>query len=181
MPNLTLTMTNRALIRDRVTEAEKFQIADPATLIMLRIRHGDSAAVRELFDSHSRPLLDFACWLVDDQDAAERLVQDAFLEIYRSRKGPMPKLPLVAHLHRLVARLSIAHLRAGAPSEASVGDGPLAGFSPEKKAVLFLSRLQSIGLSDIAEALDMSIIDVKRQLCDATREMRDRVAEPRAI
>lgn len=51
--------------------------------LLARIAAGDRAAFRQLYDRYSRPLFSLAVRMTGDTGAAEELVQDVFLKIWR--------------------------------------------------------------------------------------------------
>jgi RNA polymerase sigma-70 factor (ECF subfamily) len=51
--------------------------------LLAQIATGDRAAFRQLYDRYSRPLFSLAVRMTGDTGAAEELLQDAFLKIWR--------------------------------------------------------------------------------------------------
>jgi RNA polymerase sigma-70 factor, ECF subfamily len=85
--------------------------SDPDVALMQRVRHGDSAAFRELFAKYSEPIVNFAFRFVGNRHRAEELTQDAFLQIYRARSRYEPKARFTTYLYRVVTNLCLNELR----------------------------------------------------------------------
>jgi len=58
--------------------------SDPDVQLMIRVRDGDAEAFRELFEKHSRSIVNFAFHFVGNRQRAEEIAQDVFLQIYRA-------------------------------------------------------------------------------------------------
>src|SRR6202022_1472627 len=71
----------------------------------------DASMFRQLFEGHSEALRRYAQRIVRSRDAAEDLVQDAFLRLWRSwgrvEIGPNPR----AYLYVLTRSLALNHLK----------------------------------------------------------------------
>ncbi|MEO7702543.1 MAG: sigma-70 family RNA polymerase sigma factor [Opitutus sp.] len=59
--------------------------------LLARIGVGDRVAFRELYGLYSAPLFAFAVRLVNDRSAAEELLQDSFVKIWRHANGYDPR------------------------------------------------------------------------------------------
>ena len=66
-----------------------------------------------LFDAEARSLVRLARFFVDDRDAAEDLVQEAFLRLQRSAHGPDDLTKAPAYLRSVVLNLARDHNRRG--------------------------------------------------------------------
>ena len=66
-----------------------------------------------LFDAEARSLVRLARFFVDDRDAAEDLVQEAFLRLQRSAHGPDGLTKAPAYLRSVVLNLARDHNRRG--------------------------------------------------------------------
>ncbi len=85
--------------------------SDPDVELMGRVRNGDSAAFRQLFDRHSESVVNFAYRFVGNRDRAEELTQDAFLQIYRARARYEPRARFTTFLYRVATNLCLNELR----------------------------------------------------------------------
>lgn len=72
-----------------------------------------ATVVSELFLAHHRRLVGLAALLVDDHEAAEDVVQDAFAALYRHWRGLRDPNAAVAYLNRAVVNGSRDALRRG--------------------------------------------------------------------
>ena len=94
--------------------------------LLARIGAGDRAAFRDLYARYSAPLFSFALRLVGDRAAAEELLQDAFVKIWRHAADYDPrKARPFTWAVTIVRRTCIDHLRARRAAPA------LAPLSPE--------------------------------------------------
>jgi RNA polymerase sigma-70 factor (ECF subfamily) len=71
---------------------------DPERELVARIRAGDVAAFRELYDELAPGLLRFALTQLHSRELAEELVQDLFLNVWKYRQGWVPTRSLKAYL-----------------------------------------------------------------------------------
>lgn len=82
----------------------------PDPVLLDGVREGDSGSLQALIDRYWRPLLGFACQIVEGEDAAEDVVQHAFIRFWerreRWRAGSAPKLIL----YTLVRNLALNHV-----------------------------------------------------------------------
>ena len=86
-------------------------VSDPDQLIMERIRDGDQQAVVELVGRFQHELLGFFYHLSWDQLVAEEMVQDVFVNVYRSRARYQPTAKVRTFLYRIAHNLWIDHIR----------------------------------------------------------------------
>ncbi|HWA86917.1 MAG TPA: sigma-70 family RNA polymerase sigma factor [Opitutus sp.] len=88
-------------------------------LLLARIGAGDRAAFRDLYARYSAPLFSFALRLVGDRAAAEELLQDAFIKIWRHAGDydPRKSRPFTWTV-TIVRRTCLDHLRARRSSPA---------------------------------------------------------------
>jgi RNA polymerase sigma-70 factor (ECF subfamily) len=104
---------------------------DDDVRLMLAVRAGDGAAFDALFARWSAPLLRYVERVVRDPGAAEELVQEVFLRVYRARERYEPDARFSTWLFTIATRLAWNELRRPrrrSPHEALEGDeemGPL--------------------------------------------------------
>ncbi|MGH7858770.1 MAG: RNA polymerase sigma factor [Candidatus Binatia bacterium] len=139
---------------------------------MGRAHAGDVAAVRELFDRHSGPLLGYAFCLLRNQKSAEEIVQEVFLDLYRYREHRDGAASVPAFLFRAVTRACLESFEraatadgwqwaSDATAESSAIATALGRLSPRQRAAFLLSRMRGLDLADIADCLDVAPETVK--------------------
>ena len=63
---------------------------DPDVALMLRVREGDTEALRELIERHQRAVINTIHRAIGDANEAEDLAQRVFVQVYRSAKRYKP-------------------------------------------------------------------------------------------
>ncbi|MGO9244916.1 MAG: RNA polymerase sigma factor [Verrucomicrobiia bacterium] len=63
---------------------------DPDVALMLRVREGDTEALRELIERHQRAVINTIHRAIGDASEAEDLAQRVFVQVYRSAKRYKP-------------------------------------------------------------------------------------------
>jgi RNA polymerase sigma-70 factor, ECF subfamily len=86
-------------------------MTDSDTLIMERIRDGDQEAITLLVQRFQNEMVGFFYHLCWDQLIAEELVQDVFVNVYRSRHRYQPTAKVRTFLYRIAHNLWIDHIR----------------------------------------------------------------------
>jgi RNA polymerase sigma-70 factor (ECF subfamily) len=76
-------------------------LRDPDVQLMLRAKEGDDQAFGQLMAGYQNRLLSIFFHLLRDQGAAEDLVQEVFLRIYRARNGYQPTAKFSTWLFRI--------------------------------------------------------------------------------
>ena len=87
--------------------------SDPDVRLMLRVRDGDADAFRELFEKHSRAIVNFAYHFVGSRQRAEEIAQDVFLQIYRAAARYEPTAKFTTWLYRIATHVALNSLRDG--------------------------------------------------------------------
>jgi RNA polymerase sigma-70 factor (ECF subfamily) len=64
--------------------------SDPDVALMLRVREGDTDALRELIERHQRAVINTIHRAIGDASEAEDLAQRVFVQVYRSAKRYKP-------------------------------------------------------------------------------------------
>src|SRR3990172_5179273 len=85
--------------------------SDPDVQLMLRFRDGDEEAFRELFEKHSRAIVNFAYHFVGNRQRAEELAQDVFLQIYRAGARYEPQAKFTTWLYRIATNACLNEVR----------------------------------------------------------------------
>ena len=82
-------------------------------VVTMRVPHDGGALVEALFREHGRELVRLARFFVDDRNAAEDLVQEAFIRFARSLHRVRDHAKAVAYLRAVVLNLARDHNRRG--------------------------------------------------------------------
>jgi len=95
------------------TEAleQQLEAKDPDVRLMLQVRDGVQGAFETLVERYQNRLLGVMVHLVGRVEEAEDLTQEAFLRIYRARKGYRPRAKFSTWLFTIANNLAINHLR----------------------------------------------------------------------
>ena len=169
--------------------------------LLERVRAGDEAAYDTVFRTWYAPLVRVAGALLKDTDAAEEVVQDVMVELWRRRHVMDAGITLRAYLLRAVRNRSLNHLRhlkvrrdttvdvEALYDEPVTADQPvvakelgeavriaLDGLPPRCREVYDLSRVQGLKYAEIAETLGISQKTVEAQMGKALRVLRERLA-----
>jgi RNA polymerase sigma-70 factor (ECF subfamily) len=167
----------------------------PRTDVVERARAGDRAAFRELYALHHRQVARQLAFLVP-RAQLEDVLQDVFIEVFRSIRKFEGKSAFTTWLYRLTVHVAMKSRRrqtrsrldlvedvperadeGASPAEASLSaerqarvEALLEQLAPKKRAVLVLHDLQGVEAQRIAELLDTNILTVRTRLFYARRE-----------
>jgi RNA polymerase sigma-70 factor (ECF subfamily) len=124
---------------------------DDDVRLMLAVRAGDGAAFDALFARWSAPLLRYVERMVRDAGAAEELVQEVFLRVYRARERYEPDARFSTWLFTIATRLAWNELRRPrrrSPHDSleddEMGPLPLAADEPAADAVADARRTGAV-------------------------------------
>ena len=159
--------------------------------------------VEAMYNEHGRGLVHMVRLFVDDRNAAEDLVQEAFIRLARSAHRIEDHRKAAAYLRSIVLNLARDHNRRGLVSlrhrlplddrEASVEDlvelaekhqqvvETLRALAPRQRDCLILRYYDELGIDDIAQTLGISRNSVKTHLTRGIRALESRLAEPMAV
>lgn len=157
----------------------------------------------ELFEQEGRSLVRLARLFVDDGNAAEDLVQEAFIRLARSAHRIQDRIRAAAYLRSIVLNLARDHNRRGLVSlrhRLPLDDGgtqeedrlvlrddqrevidALSGLPHRQRDCLVLRYYQELGIDDIAQTLDISRNSVKTHLQRGLAAMETRLGATRAV
>ncbi len=164
--------------------------------VVERARGGDVTAFRELYALHCRQVTRQLTYLVPRSDL-EDVLQDVFIEVFKSIKRFEGKSAFTTWLYRLTVHVAMKarrkHTRSRldiveeVPDQADDRPTPeavslsaerqervealLEKLSPKKRAVLVMHDLQGVEAQKIAEVLDTNILTVRTRLFYARREL----------
>lgn len=168
----------------------------PRADVIERARAGDVTAFRELYALHHRQVARQLAFLVPRSDL-EDVLQDVFIEVYKSVKRFEAKSAFTTWLYRLTVHVAMKsrrkHTRSrldiveDVPERVDEGMTPddvslsaerqarvealLEKLSPKKRAVLVMHDLQGVEAQKIAEILETNILTVRTRLFYARREL----------
>lgn len=164
--------------------------------VVERARGGDVTAFRELYALHCRQVTRQLTYLVPRSDL-EDVLQDVFIEVFKSIKRFEGKSAFTTWLYRLTVHVAMKarrkHTRSrldiveevpdqaddrATPEAVSLSaerqervEALLEKLSPKKRAVLVMHDLQGVEAQKIAEVLDTNILTVRTRLFYARREL----------
>ncbi|HHS12847.1 MAG TPA: sigma-70 family RNA polymerase sigma factor [bacterium] len=79
--------------------------------LMKRLKKGDEEALRLLVNRHRQSILNLAYRYVGNQDDAEEVAQDVFVNLYRSASRYTPQGKLTTYMYRIAVNLSLNKIR----------------------------------------------------------------------
>ncbi len=168
----------------------------PRTDVVERAQAGDTAAFRELYAAHHRQVARQLNFLVPKSDL-EDVLQDVFIEVFRSIKRFEGKSAFTTWLYRVAVHVAMKsrrrHTRSRldiveeVPEQVDPGPQPvdvslsaerqarveelLQQLAPKKRTVLVLHDLQNVDAAKIAELLETNVLTVRTRLFYARREL----------
>lgn len=165
-----------------------------------RVKAGDVDAFETLFRRNCQSLLNFARRFVRDDEIAENLVQDVFVEVWQNKSRIKPELNFRIYLFKAVKNKALNHLnRQNAENnlilhlDTSTGksvspEDDLRGREirqainqaienlPEKCRLIFaMNRFDGLSYAEIADILKISIKTVETQMGRALKYLRKRL------
>lgn len=158
------------------------------------IKEGDQTAFKKFFDQHFDSLYSFLTHHQVHPDAAEDLIQTAFVYIWENRKKIKPGLSLKAYLFRIAYTRMINHFKSESRLT-TIDDAPRVEKKdpadhleyqdlkssldqaieqlPEKRRVVFISCfLNELTYRETAEMLEISIKTVEAHMVLALKDIR---------
>lgn len=163
-------------------------------VLLRRALDGSTSAWREIVDAYSVPLYRHAWRLLGERDAAEDVVQDTFVKLWRHGHRWQPDAPLKAWLYRVADNLALDVLRRRRPivemleepsdtspnAQRQVEDAmelsrlqALVDALPSRqRTALLLCRLEGLSLREAAETMDCTEEAVEALLGRARRTLR---------
>ena len=187
----------RAPERDRDRDRERQRDRE----LLERLRAGDAAAFDTIFRTWYAPLVRAADAMLHERAAAEEIVQDVMLEMWRRRERLAPEGTPQAYLFQSVRNRALNHLRHERVKQRAepyvIGEGSrdaaassaiveseidralraaVASLPPRCREVFELSRGHGLRYGEIAETLGVSVKAVEAQMGKALRVLRERLA-----
>jgi len=163
-----------------------------------RLGAGDPAALTALLELYWRPLVRYAASLLDGTDAAEDVVQEAFVRIWEKRAELRSSGTLRPYLYRMIRNLALNERRRGrirrlfverkqkqpatgpvTPVEAleetelrAAVERALEELPPRRREVFVLARFHSLSYQQIAAVMGISPQTVANQFSSALSALR---------
>ncbi len=182
-----------------MTAATPEEPSDEVLLVQLRDR--DTGAFAVLYDRHSRQAFGLACRMLGDPSAAEDVVQEAFLSVWRQAESYRPGrsavrtwlLSIVHHravdrFRHVAAREVAGNVLEGMPERAdesvdveeqayaSMESGrvqrALVALPPEQKTAIQLAYFDGLSASEIAQRLEVPLGTVKGRIRIGLQKMK---------
>ncbi|MBX3272800.1 MAG: sigma-70 family RNA polymerase sigma factor [Sandaracinaceae bacterium] len=173
---------------------------DPDAALITRAQAGDTTAFRQIFVRHQATVSRIVFRMIGPSADVEDVVQDVFLNVYRSLASFRGDAKFSTWLYRLATNVTRMHLRRGRSrprfSDQEVPEGPREGapadtpdvqleraqrvealyrlldtLSEKKREVLVLHDLEGVPAKEIAEALDIPVLTVRTRLFYARKEL----------
>lgn len=169
--------------------------------LMERIHSGDPAALDTVLVRYWAPLVSYAKRLLSDEDAAEDVVQETMLRVWRLRRQWTPTQKLRGFLYQITRNLALNERKKGrvrkgweqkrgrepqgytaTPIELlertelrEALDQAIEALPPRRREVFILSRYHGHKYREIAEIMDVSPQTVANQMSAALDELRERL------
>jgi RNA polymerase sigma-70 factor, ECF subfamily len=174
--------------------------------VVERARAGDEAAFRDLFAKYKKQVASQLNFLVPRADL-EDVLQDVFIEVFRSLKKFRGDSAFSTWLYRLTVHVALKSRRkqvrsrldiveelpdqtdpAAGPSEVVLSaerqarvEQLLQSLSPKKRAVLVLHDMRGIEAGRIAEMLETNVLTVRTRLFYARKEFEDLASQDASL
>lgn len=175
--------------------------ADDVALVA-RLALDDGQALAALMERYWRPMVAFALDKMRGQDAAEDLVQEAFVRVWERRRQLRPDASPRAYLYRVLRNLITDEFRRrqmrerfswfksfGEPAEvpspaanleagefASAADKAIAALPERRRDVFVLAHLHGLSYREVAETLGITPRTVANHMSLALAQLREALA-----
>jgi RNA polymerase sigma-70 factor (family 1) len=168
--------------------------------LMRRVACGEAAALECLLNAHWQPVLRYANYLIDSPDAAEDVVQEAFVRLWARSPEWRPRGCVRAFLYRVTRNLVLNERRRervrtlwARHAEADTHWYPMpthaleaqeihaalkeavAALPDRRRKVFWLARYQQMTHHEIAEVMGISVQTVANQMSAALATLRERL------
>ncbi len=84
-----------------------FALADPDSLLMVQVRHGDAPSFETLLRRHRLSVVNHLFRMIRNRAIAEELAQDVFIRVYRSRERYEPSAKFTTWLFRITTNIAL--------------------------------------------------------------------------
>jgi RNA polymerase sigma-70 factor (ECF subfamily) len=173
--------------------------------LIARAASGDADAFRRLYEQHRADVARLTYRMLGPNADLEDLIQEVFVQVYRSLKHFRGQSKFGTWLHRVTVNVILMHRRAAKSRPAYASDGfdessidvdalrpdddaarrervrafgRLLERLPDKKRIVFvLHELEGLSPADIAKVVDAPVLTVRTRLFYARRELEAMLAE----
>lgn len=179
-------------------------VEDSVPPYVRRALQGEARAFRELFQLHRRDVLRLAARMVGPRADLEDLVQEVFIQVFRSLPSFRGESRFSTWLHRVTVNVVLMHLRAARSRPKLEGESaqepttpelesPIEGaaraerlralyrildtLSEKKRTVFILHDLEGTSATEIASIVDAPVLTVRTRLFYARREVYAAIAK----
>lgn len=177
-----------------------FEYSTEEQSLFLKMKGGDKAAYRALYDRYYKYLVVTANNILGDSETARDLSQDVFFELWRRREEIEVQSSLKYYLRRSVVNKTLNHIKSrrldfteperlperpsnsiDAQTQLEVSDLEQVIYQaiaalPERCRVIFtLCRLENLSHKEIAEQLNISTKTIENQMTRALASLRETV------
>jgi RNA polymerase sigma-70 factor (ECF subfamily) len=188
------------------TEIPRIRRPDPDADLIAQAKEGRPEAFQALFTRHRSDVTRIVFRMLGPSPDVEDVVQEVFLNVYRSLAKFRGEAKFSTWLYRLATNVTRMHLRRGrsrprfadvevpeAPRATAPPDTPheaveraervralyrlLDGLSDKKREVLVLHDLEGVPAKEIAEILDIPVLTVRTRLFYGRKDLYGRLAE----
>jgi len=178
--------------------SERTLVAESDSDLMTQVGEGRVAALGELFERHHAALYRFCLRMTGNRGASEDLVQDVFMRMLKHRASFRPHTGFLPWMFRIARNACVDHLRRSSraaeavedldarPADETPSDDHVAGrqqaglirralleLPPDRREVLLLSRYELRSYEEIAQALGITVNNVKIRAHRAIKQLRE--------
>ncbi|MFA6945484.1 MAG: RNA polymerase sigma-70 factor [Pedobacter sp.] len=166
--------------------------------LITRIKEGDEAAFRIIFDLYSSKLYYFSLKFLKEREPCQEVVQEVFMNVWINRVKLDTQYPIAPYLYTITRRLTLNVLRQVANSQCAMEkmwanvqktsneteevvyledlerftEQVLARLPKQQQLVYRMSRHQELSYDEIAEELNISRNTVKNHMVSALKTLR---------
>ena len=165
---------------------------------VVRLRHGEERAFREIYDTHFSKLYRYAHSFTHSPEASEEIIQEVFATLWRKKQTLNPDHSLNHYLYTLTKHRCFRFLKQRAQQHAlrqelihrsvpssndtedqvtyrqsyAIAQEAIRQLPPKRQLIYEMARLEGRPLQEIAEELGISLSTVKNQLLTASQAVR---------
>ncbi|MFC1514110.1 RNA polymerase sigma factor [candidate division KSB1 bacterium] len=169
-------------------------------IILSRVRLGDHAAFKELYNNYAESMLDYSMSITCDRQYAKDVVQEIFVIIWRNKEKLKPEMNIKMYLFKAVRNNSIKLLQSNKTKgslnkevesipydtipldnlqEKELHDAykeALLSLPRKCKEIFMLNRYSRFTYAEIADVQEISINTVKTQMKRALRTLKSKLS-----
>ncbi len=168
----------------------------------LKIANNDAKEFKKMFEHYYEPLVEYACYYVGDQDTAENIAQDVFVNIWKNRQKIKLKKTLKIYLFSAIKKTALRAIRdrntrnkyfTSLSSEIEMSESPndnviikelesaienAINQLPEKGRLIFcMNRFDGLTYVEIADILGISVKTVETHMFRALQFLRKNISQ----